>query len=378
MTVVKLNLLLAILFISLSAQAQFFNSETSRKAGEKLVKGDQAGALAILDAAIANGKDLNDAYQMRANTRFAMGDIRGSEADLSSAIQLKPNDPQLYKRRAMFRGFLRDSDGALKDYDSAIAYGLKTDEVFTGRARIKADVGDTDGAITDYRNALAVNSNYASAHLGLAKLYEKKGETDNAILELQQYVDAYESKRDGVLPKTKLGTPNGDPVIIKRDGLEKDGSQVLLTGLPVMTTIKANTPDELASAVRGREQVINTSLIFFDLGRLYDKKDDIDRALLNIDKGLGMSPNDGYGRELRGDIRIKKGDIAGAIEDYKVAVLSPFNGTNIHWKRSILLTLQNDDAAAESEIEAFSMAFPQSRARLEQRVAEAKKLRSQK
>jgi tetratricopeptide (TPR) repeat protein len=372
----KLNLLLALLIFSAVASAQFFTSDTGKSVGEKLKQGDQAGALAILDNAIAKGKDLTDAYEMRANLRSMTGNLRGSVDDLSEAIKLKPDNPQLYKRRALFRSFLRDSDGALKDYDSAIANGLKSDEVYTGRARIKADIGDIDGAIVDYRNALAANPNYASAHLGLSRVYEKKGDIDGAILELQQFADAYELKRDDALPKTKMGSPAGDAVVIKREGREPDGSQVVMAGMPVMTTFKASNQQELDAAVRGREQTVNVSNVFFDLGRLYNQRGDTDRALLNIGKGLQMSPSSSSGRQLRGEIRMQRGDLAGAIEDYKAAVESPLVAPNVHANKCILLTLQNDDAAAEKEMQIYVQAFPDAKAYLEKRVAEAKKLRS--
>src|SRR3954470_21010730 len=113
----KLNLLLAVALLSIAGHAQFVNSETARKAGERMARGDKAGAIAILDAAIAKGKDLNEAYKMRAEARLSSGDLRGGVADLSSAIELKPNDPHLYKERAQFRLFLRDNDGARMDYD---------------------------------------------------------------------------------------------------------------------------------------------------------------------------------------------------------------------------------------------------------------------
>src|SRR5690242_14761894 len=85
-----------------SVSAQFFKTKTAEEAGRKLRSGDRAGAIAILDAAIQKGKDLNEAYAFRANIRSTSGDYDGAIADYTAAIELSPSDADLYQRRAFF------------------------------------------------------------------------------------------------------------------------------------------------------------------------------------------------------------------------------------------------------------------------------------
>lgn len=209
---------LMIFGITAAVNAQFFTSETTRKASEKLAKGDRAGAIAILDKAIEQRKDLLEVYQLRGNIRSMIGDLDGAIADYSIVLDMNPNDAKIYERRAMFRTFKRDYAEALRDYDAAIVNGLKSEKVYTGSATVKRDMGDMEGAVADYQTALAINPNFASAHIALAFLFERKGDLNGAILQLQDFLDRYEGKREGKLPKLKSGELTGESVSIKRDG----------------------------------------------------------------------------------------------------------------------------------------------------------------
>lgn len=364
-----------VLLLAAVAHGQTFNTKTARAAGEKLSRGDRAGAMAVLDAAIAKGKDLAEAFEMRANLRISSGDLQGAANDLSSGIDLDPTNPLLYERRAMYRSFLRDTDGALKDYDFAIANGLKTERVFVGRAGVKRDSGDFEGALSDFLAALSINPNNSSANLGLAGVLERTGKTESAIIHLQEFVDRYEGKRDGKLPTLKGGEPIGETVIIKREGKEKDGGQLTLTGTPTRMEIKGGTQADIERFTNKREQLLNLSLAFFNLGRLLTDAGELDRALLVIEKGLKIFPSDTYGTKLRGNIRIKKGDLAGAIADLDIALNSPMVIVS-HADKAVLATLKGDDETAARETALHLQEFPNGRGALERRIAEAKEIRT--
>ncbi|HKX84991.1 MAG TPA: tetratricopeptide repeat protein, partial [Pyrinomonadaceae bacterium] len=369
------TLLVSFVLLVAVAHGQFFDSGTARKAGEKLNKGDRAGALAILDAAIAKGKDLAEAYELRSNIRMMSGDLRGSVNDLSSAIDLNPTKASLYERRAMQRSFLRDTDGALKDYDLAIANGVRTERIFVGRAQVKRDSGDFDGAISDFQAALSINPNNASANIGLAGLLERTGQKEAAILHLQEFLDRYEGKRDGKLPTVIAGQGTGETVMIKREGREKDGGQVVLAGTATRIEFKAETTEDVEKFTNKREQLMNLSLSYFTLGRLCTLAGELDKALVAIEKGLKINPSDNYGNRLRADIRIKKGDLSGAIADLELAV----NSTMIlasHADKAVLATLKGDDEAAKREMEVHLHEFPNAREAVERRITEAKAIRT--
>jgi tetratricopeptide (TPR) repeat protein len=369
--------LILTLFAS-AAGAQFFTSETTRKAGEKLQKGDREGALAVLDKAIEKRKDLLEAYQMRANLRVMGGDLGGAISDFTSALELSPNDPKIYERRALIRIFMRDHAGALKDFDAAIANGSKSERVFTGRAALKRDTGDTDGAIADFQAALAVNPNLATAENGLVSLMEhQKGDLDGALVHLQEFLDRYESKRGGKLPNINVESPPGSGVLIRPGGKDMDGSQVAMTVTGVMSPVPVSSAEEAERQGLKFEQLMNLAIAYGNLGRMYAKKNDSDKALENYEKGLTIRGNDAYIHKLRSEARIKKGDLQGAIEDLKAVAESNEEAPDVHLSRGLLLVLQGKDDEAEKEFATHLQMFPASRDYLNERVKEVRKLRSE-
>jgi tetratricopeptide (TPR) repeat protein len=372
-----LSLCLLLAVLCAPAGAQFHKSESARKAGEKLVKGDHAGALAVLDKAIAQRRDLHEVYQMRGSMRGGRGDIDGAIADYTEALKITPDNASLYERRAMFRMFRRDSAGALQDFDAAIAHGLKTEKVYVGRAQVKADMGDTAGAIADYRFALAANPNLAAAHNGLAFTLERKGEVDAAIAHLQDFLDRYEGKRDGKLPTAgTLGTPTGTATSVKREGKEADGGQTYLATGEFTLRLKGNTPEEMERETARYEQLMNLASTYATLGRLYAKKNDHERALATYEKGLRINRDDFSLRKLRSEIRIERGDLPGAIEDLTVVVNSRMGGPNAHLERGLLLLLQGKEAEAEKEFALHRQMFPQAGEYMNGQIESAKKLRA--
>ncbi len=357
------------------ANAQFFTSETTRKAGEKLVKGDRPGAIAVLDKAIEKRKDLLEAYQMRANLRAATGDFDGAIADYSAALEINPNDAKIYQQRALFRRFKRDYAGAVQDLDSAIANGLKSEKVYTLRARLKLDMGDVEGAIADYYAALGINPDLVSAQNELASMLERKGDLEEAIARLQAFLDRYEGKHGGKLPSMNDANPTVPGISIKRQGKEKDSAQVFLQSYG--GTFTANSPEEMEKHEAELEEIMNLMLAYANLGRMYAKKSEFDKALENYEKGLKIRRGDLFIHKLRSEIRIKKGDLQGAIEDLTVVANSPQPMPDSHLSKGLLLVLRGNDAEAEKEFALYVQTFPESAESLRNQIEEAKKLRSQ-
>ena len=376
----KKFLLFACLILTLfaaSAEAQSFTSETTRKAGEKLERGDREGALAVLDKAIEKRKDLPEALQMRANLRLMGGDFAGAVGDFTSALELSPNDPKLYERRAQIRIITRDHAGALKDLDAAIANGSKTDRIFAARAVVKRDMGDTDGAIADYQTALALNPNLAVAENGLVSLLERnKGDLDGALVHLQDFLDRYEGKRGGKLPSVKGEPVKGGGVLV-RPGGNDSGSQIAMTITGVESPVAVNSPEEAEQQGLRLEQGMNLAVAYANLGRMYEKKSDFDKAMENYEKGLKIKKGDSYIHRLRAELRIKRGDLQGAIEDLQVVADSRQESPDFHLSRGLLFVLQGKDAEAEKEFATYLQMFPTSKEFVDARIKAAKKLLSE-
>jgi tetratricopeptide (TPR) repeat protein len=369
-------LLAAFLMLSVlnvvNAQKQ---NEFIRQAGELMSQGDLRGALAVLDKAIEKKKDLFEAYRMQASLRLFSQDIAGAIDSLNRAQEIKPNNAEIYYQRAEFRLFLRQNELALKDYDSAIVFGLKTEKVYAGRGGVKRDLGKFDEAIADYQTAIAIRPLFASAHIGLAITYKMQGNDDAEIAQLQGFADSYEDYKNGKFPKVK-GEPLGASVTIKREGKEKNGSQIYLTGQQTRVDFKADTPEELEFRKDQMEQRMNVAAAYLNLALGYERRGDNDKALNSIEKSLGINPNDGAALGTRGKIRLNKGDVNGAMADFNVAVNSHHSPPTIYADRGIALLLQGKDAEAQKDFDKFLQAFPAGKENLEKRIVAAKEKRS--
>jgi len=367
-----LLLIVTILVSSFSISAQFITTKSAKKAGEALARGERAAAVRILDQAIAGGKDLEEAHELRGDIRAMSGDLDGAIADFTEVIKLDPSKASVREKRAQFRLFRRDSTGALEDLNSAISLGSRTERNFVDRARVRGDVGDITGAKSDFQTALGLNPNLASAHVGLGVLYENVGETDAAVMQLQEFLDVYEGKRAGKLPKspTSDGTSN---VLVEREGKEKDGSQQFL-GISGAVRFEASTPDEMKKVQARIEQVQNISLAYLTLGRLLAGKGELDRAVALYDKGISISKDNTYGYMLRSEARMKKGDLNGTIADLTTVMNLPMRSPGHHLDKGILLILQGKDDEAEKEFEVHLQRFPAGREAVNRKVKEAKEL----
>ena len=95
--------------------------------------GDQRGALADYDTALAIHPGYALAYYDRGTARKALGDLAGAMTDLSAAIQFNPRDPRAWNNRGWAREATGDLAGAAADYAEALR---RAPEDFPGRAMI--------------------------------------------------------------------------------------------------------------------------------------------------------------------------------------------------------------------------------------------------
>ena len=87
------------------------------------------------------------------------------------------------------------------------------------------------------------------------------------------------------------------------------------------------------------EQILNLVAAYANLGKLYAKKSDFDAALKSFEKGLKIRKDDFYIHKLRSEIRIRKGDLRGAIEDLTIVAKSATGAPDRHADAGLLLIL---------------------------------------
>lgn len=352
--------------------AQGEKGSSVRKAGELMSHGDREGAIAVLDETINKGKDLFAAYKMRAGFRHMSGDIDGAIADYTAALAIKPEEAGLYDQRALLRTFRRDQERALHDYDLAISYGMKTEKVLCRRGFVKRDLGDLDGALADYKTALGMDPGSAQAAAGISGVLEKKGDRDGAITTLENFLSYLETETSGKLPKSK-STETGEAILIKRDGVEKDGSQLAMGGLGTTIVIKGDSQEDIERQIEKQERIASLAFAYSTLARLYRDKPDYEKALVNIEKSLSIQ-NSPLSIALRGNINLNRGKYNLAINDLTTAInaLPSMTGGYLADRGIAFLTL-GKDVEAQRDFDQYLQKFPNGKENLQKRIDEAKK-----
>jgi tetratricopeptide (TPR) repeat protein len=354
---------LSIIFVFGSLAQSPTNS--TREAAECMSRGDIKGAIAVLDKAVEQKKDLLEVYRMRSSLRFFNGDIPGGIADLDKVIEIKP-DGKTFSERAYFKTFLRDTDGALRDYDSAIANGYKIDRAFVGRGNVKSDKGDLEGAIEDFTTAIGLNPTSAQAHVALASALSRVGKNDGAIEILEGFLEVYEGKRDGKLPKSKM-EPTGISITIKDEKSENEESQRYISGQMMKTS--DNSPED---SINKHERIMNIALAYANLAQMLEKKGEFERALVDVQKSISINSNDFYPIGLRGKILLDLGKLKESLIDLNTAIrLMPSVSTH-YADRGILLLILGKNAEAQSDFDKFLKLAPRAEEYLKKRIANVK------
>jgi Flp pilus assembly protein TadD len=140
-----------------SADAYFYRAFTKGDLG------DNQGAIADYNQAIAINPQIAAAYGNRGIAKSALGDQQGAIDDYNQVIAINPQDAKAYRARGSAKSALGDKQGAIADYNKAIAINPQNATGYVGRGLTKSALGDKQGAINDYNQAIAINPQDAEA-----------------------------------------------------------------------------------------------------------------------------------------------------------------------------------------------------------------------
>jgi tetratricopeptide (TPR) repeat protein len=137
-----------------AARQQPGSSDTAEliaRAGRLAEAGDQDGALALLDAALAREPDNAEALRARGETRAAANDFDGARADFDHAVDLDPAD----HAAVMGQGLAAFGQGKYSEAIISFAVALRLDpsdtSALSARAATYYQLGRWDRALADYR-----------------------------------------------------------------------------------------------------------------------------------------------------------------------------------------------------------------------------------
>lgn len=359
-------------FVSLSTAAQNVTNPNP-KAVDAMTNGDFRGAIAILDRDIRNNKNLFESYKLRSDLKRITGDFVGSLNDLDKTIEIKPSEGILYERRSSLRMMLGNKmDGALADLDTAIALGVKYEKVYANRAWIRFVRQDLDGAIADYQAALAIRPDFVAGVIGVASVYDLKGDKAKAIEMLDNFLAIVESsgKTSAVKSTATVSTAVAVPGL--SDGKTTVGQQTVIYKDDTKSSDRPSR-EQMERLNDKMEQSKNTAMAYITLAKLYDTRGDHELALATVEKGIAIDPSDFYGYSTRGVIKTSLRNYASAIADLDLAIKAMPVNAIMYLDRGIAYLLSGKEAEAQKDFDQYLKMYPNGKANLDKRIAEATK-----
>jgi tetratricopeptide (TPR) repeat protein len=133
--------------------------ELYRHGNQLAFRGDQHGALALLDRALQADPRHRKAYGNRGGIKAQLGDYAGAIADLDAAIRLRPGDSLAYSNRGLAKGHLGDWKGALEDSSLAVGVNPQDAAAYLNRADALVQLGRGPEAVRDLDEAERLSDN---------------------------------------------------------------------------------------------------------------------------------------------------------------------------------------------------------------------------
>jgi tetratricopeptide (TPR) repeat protein len=369
--------ILICLFFALNLIAQS-TQKSLKEATDKLNKNDLQGAISILTAAIENNPRFFEAYELRSHIYSLARNLQMAIQDLNSAIELKPSNSALYVKRAFYLSLLGDFKNSLADYNLAIEKGAEGADVFNARARLKRISGDTEGAEKDLLMAIKIRPHFAAAVNGYTGILYQKGHKQDAIVYLEQFLTKIENEWGHDLPNPKTKVIKGEP--FQTQPVTNDSGQTItaISGARISSEKKFSSREEAERHAGEMEQVMNIGSCYSSLARMYEKEDNLPKALLNIEKAFSINPG-GIGiYNIRGQIRLKQKDYDRAIDDFTQAIANMPMITSLYVDRGIAYLILGQAEKAQQDFDKYLRQYPKAKPDVDKRIEDAKRLRELK
>ena len=309
-----------------------------------------ARAIGPLDAAIALRPDSPWARRTRAKVRASLGEWSSAVDDLTEALgKCRPLDDATTVRldRGMIRHRLGDVGGASADYQAAIEATPKGEPARAGRrnlARLAADTGATRAALTLYDALLVEEPGDSIARRGRIRLLSRSGRAAEAEADLDLLIELTPGSSAGPLlaERALVRLLRNRPVEAEADAnrafvLDQSPHNARICDRARLATTKALDPwpdrpdafetwpdpgpplraDLLGAAGRlsNNTSMRKTRAVLLSAAREHAS------ALAEADRLVSEEPRSIEFRRLRAQIRHRAGLSRGALEDVTVALI---------------------------------------------------------
>ena len=210
--------------------------------------------------------------------------------------------------------------------------------------------GNLGKAIDEFKIAIRIKQDYTDAHFNLAVAYnEKSGFRDDAI---KEYNISLTLKPDNVIAMYNLGN------ILMESKNYDDAMPLFEKAIHTLDTKKFGTPEMIYAQyspindliLQSKETLRVKSLS--NLGSLYFRKGQIDKAVDKFKDALKLSYNDGGIHNKLGHAYYKKGNTEKAVAEFKTAIMLNPKLEEAHNSLGIIYSSQelNEDAFREFTI----------------------------
>jgi tetratricopeptide (TPR) repeat protein len=237
-------------------------------------------------------------YYLRGKAYYSKKEFDLAIADFDEAIRICGDEADYYLWRGVAYGYKKDDDRAIADFDEAVRINPKDAESYYNRGAVYSRKGDSDHAIADYSDAIRLDPNMAKAYGNRGREYIAKDDYDKAIADFET---ALKLKPDNEIYRKNLTMAQDDKT--KAEGGNKK---------PKKTEDEMST-DALARIYVGQEH-FTEGYKYLEIERDYDK------AIAEFTEGFRFVPENAQAYIGRGLAFLKKGDIDRAIADYEKSV----------------------------------------------------------
>ncbi len=237
-------------------------------------------AISLYTQIIRLDKNNVGAYNNRGALKVDLGNFEGAMQDLNKAIDLTRNDCSPYVNRANLKRKLEDYNGAMKDFNKAIELNPTESELYNYRGILKTKLEDINGAIEDFNKAIELSPNDSGLYFNRAILRSKSEDDYGAIDDYTKSIDI----------------ENKNPKVNDRQLESPD--------------------DEYKGCTIDYERNANA---YNNIADIWLKKEDLGKALENINKAIRMVKNPIYFM-TRGEIYMAMAYYSDAIKEFTFAL----------------------------------------------------------
>jgi tetratricopeptide (TPR) repeat protein len=184
--------------------------ELSVKVEELLRRKDVAGAMKLIDQALARDGANFALYRLRANTNCLLGKIDPCLEDLNRAINGEKEFVPAYLQRAMVQLDKRQPHAAMADCETAIKLWPERAEGYNCRGAVNRMLGNYPQALADLDNALNKNPKFWIARYQKGFVYALQEQNQEAIASFTAALAINDKDDDSYAQRGKLRGAGGD------------------------------------------------------------------------------------------------------------------------------------------------------------------------